>query len=135
MKKRGQVGIEFVITVGFALLILIPLSVLLYEHTAKTYEDVNNNQAGLIVRKVVDNANSVYYLGHPSTVTLKVYMPEDIEVVNITGREITFRLDNGGDVVGIANVNLTGSLSAESGLKYIKIAAMENYVNITEDVE
>lgn len=112
------------------------MTVLLYEHTAKTYEDVNNNQAGMIARKITDNANSVYYIGHPSTITLKVYMPEDIESINITGKNIIFKLDaERGDIVRTANVNLSGSLSAGSGLKYIKIAAMEKYVNITEDVE
>ena len=133
--KKGQVSIEFVITVGFALLILIPLTVLLYEHTSKTYDDVNNNQAGLIARKIADNANSVYYLGHPSIVTLKVYMPDTIESINLSGREIIFTLENGNEIAGLANVNLSGDLSSGSGLKIIKIAAMENYVNITEDVE
>ena len=132
--RRGQVGIEFVITIGFALLIIIPLTILLYEHTDRTYNEVNNNQAGLIARKIIDNANSVYYLGHPSIYTLKVYMPENIDSINISGRTIVFKMENGGDVVSVANVNLTGNITGNSGLRIIKISAMENYVNITEDV-
>jgi hypothetical protein len=122
-----------VITVGFAFLLIIPLSILFYEHMTSSYDDVNQNQAALIARKITDTANSVYYLGYPSSSTLKVYMPEGISVVNVTGREIVFIADSGSQIVSVANVNLTGSLSPGSGLRYIRISALENIVNVTED--
>ncbi len=132
MKKGGQVSIELVITVGFALLIIIPLTILLYEHTTKTHEEVNYNQANLIARKITDSANSIYYMGHPSATTLKVFMPEYITSINISGREIVFKSDNM-EIVNTANINMSGNLSHQSGLRYIKISAMENYVNISDD--
>ena len=135
MKKRGQSSIELLLTVGFAFLIIIPLTLLLYEHTTTTRDEINNNQAGLIARKITNTANSVYYLGYPSTMTLKVFMPENLEKINITNREIVFILDGGSEIVRMANANLTGSLEARSGLMHIRIAALENLVNITEDVE
>ncbi|MCK5283735.1 MAG: hypothetical protein KAK00_10120 [Nanoarchaeota archaeon] len=133
MKKRGQVSIEFVITVGFALLMIIPLTIVLYEHITKTNEGIYNNQAGLIARKIADSANSVYYIGHPTTKTLDVYMPEHIDLINITGREIIFKLSTGQEIVSMSNVNLTGSLLPASGRRRIKISALENMVNISED--
>lgn len=135
MKKRGQVSIELVLTVAFAVLIITPLIILLYGHTTSTYQEVNTNQAGLIVRKITDAADSVYYLGYPSMITLKVYMPDGIAMINISGRVAIFTLDSGSDVVSIASVNLTGYLSPGPGLRYIKISALENVVNITEDVD
>ena len=133
MKKRGQISVELVITFGFALMMIIPLTILLYQHTTETYDDVNNNQAGLIARKITDSANSVYYLGYPSTITLKVYMPESIDYINITGKEVIFVLESGKEVVSTANMNLTGEISPGSGLKFIRISALANKVNITED--
>lgn len=133
-KKRGQVSVEFVITVGFAFLMIIPLTILLYEHTTSTYENVNNNQAGLIARKITDSADSVYYLGHPSAMTLEVYMPEDIRSINITGREIVFKLDSSTEIVRTAAINLTGNLTAESGTRFIRISALEKEVRI-QDVQ
>ena len=60
-------------------------------------------------------------------------MPEGIDSVNITGRELIFNLDTGSEIVSTSNVNLTGQLSPSSGLKYIKISALANIVNISED--
>lgn len=134
-KKRGQISVELLITFGFALMMLIPLTILLYEHTIKTQEDVNNNQIGLIARKIIDSANSVYYLGHPTSITLKVYMPSDIKNISFANNEITFKLKDNNEIVSTANVNLTGSLIPSSGLKFIRISAMQNYVNITENAD
>ena len=133
MKKRGQYSIELVITFGFALLMIIPLALLLYTHMNDTVEDVNENQAGLIARKITDSANSVYYLGHPSKVTLKVYMPEDIVDINITNRTIIFTSESGSAVVRTAKIAMVGNITAGSGLKYIEVSAEKNFVKI-EDV-
>lgn len=135
LKKRGQVSVEFVITVGFAMLFIIPLTILLYQYTSQTHEDVSLNQAGLIARTVTDAANEVYYLGHPSTLTVKVFMPEYIEKVNLSGRNIIFTSYTGFDIVSTANVNLTGSVSPNSGLRLIQVTAYDNFVNVTDNVQ
>jgi uncharacterized protein (UPF0333 family) len=131
-KKRGQVSIELLITMGFALLIITALTILMYEHSTSSYEEINNNQAGLIARKITDAADSVYYLGHPSVTTLKLYMPDGIDNITISGREIIFNSD-GSEIVSLSNINLKGNISSSSGLRYISLKAMPNYVNISED--
>ena len=134
-KKRGQVSVEFVITIGFAFLMLIPIMVIFYEHNIKSNQEVNANQAGLIARKITDTSNSVYYLGHPTALTIKTYMPDGVESISITGKEVVFRLSTGQDVVSISNVNLTGNISTSPGLKNIRISALVNKVNVSEDVK
>lgn len=134
MKKRGQISIELVITIGFALLIIIPLTLLLYEYTIQRNQEINSNQAGLIARKITDAADSVYYIGYPTTKSLKIYMPEDIESINISGRTIIFRLTTGLEEVSVANINLTGYISPTSGRKHLIVSALEYMVNISEDV-
>ncbi|MBD3163925.1 hypothetical protein GF323_01885 [Candidatus Woesearchaeota archaeon] len=131
-KKRGQISIELVITIAFAFLITALLTVLLYEHSYSSYNDVNNNQAALIARKITDSADSMYYLGYPSSTTLKVYMPENIEYISIYQREVVFRMESGSEIVSTAKTNLTGNLSSSSGLRYIKISAMDNNVKIQD---
>jgi uncharacterized protein (UPF0333 family) len=132
--RKAQASMELIISFGFALLVIIPLTALLYEYTNRSHEDVSNNQAGLIARKITDAADSVYYLGHPSTTTIKVFMPEYIESINITEREIVFYMDKS-EIVSTAVVNMSGNISASSGLKFIKISAMPDYVYITDEVE
>ena len=132
-KKRGQISIELVLTVGFALVMIIPLTILLYEHNTNTQRDINGNQAHLIARKITDVADSVYYMGYPSTQTIKVYMPRQIDSINITDREITMFLDDGNEIVSSSKINLSGTVSPSSGLRLIQISAEEDYVKI-EDV-
>jgi len=132
-KKRGQISIELVITFGFALLMLIPLTILMYEHTTQTQDDIGINQAGLIARKITDTSNSVYYLGYPTSVTLKLYMPERINNISFQKNEIVILMETGQEIVSSANINLTGTISGDSGLMYLKVAAYENIVNITQN--
>jgi len=133
--KKGQVSVEYIITVGFALMIIIPLTILLFEHGTKTQEEININQAGLIARKIADTADSVYYIGYPTETVLKVYMPEHIENISTTGREFVIKFEGGNEIVSLSVVNLTTTLKPRSGLMLIRISALEKLVNITEDVD
>ena len=56
MKKGGQFSMEFLFTVGFALVMIIPLMVLFYDHTSSTKEDLDAQQSLLIARKIADSA-------------------------------------------------------------------------------
>ena len=130
---RGQVSMELILTFSFAILIISFLAIVFYEHTVTTNIDINSNQAGLIARKIADTASSVYYLGAPSTVALQVYMPENIKNITMQDREIVFTLDSGSEIIGLAKINLTGTLSPESGLRNIRISALDQKVNISDD--
>jgi len=86
MEKRGQFATEYLVVVGFILLLVFPLSLIAFEHITSTYEDVNNNQVGIIARKITDGSNSVYYMGYPSAQTVRVYMPAGISSIRVNGR-------------------------------------------------
>ena len=134
MGRRGQISIEYVIIMGFAMLITIPLIVIYYEHTNQTNDQVVTSQVDMIARKIVDNAESVYYLGEPSTTSIKVYMPDNVEEAIVYPHEVFFRVRTKGGATEIAQpstVTLNGSIRVTKGTRYISIESREDYVWIT----
>lgn len=68
--------------VGFILLILTPIIYLVYDYSNKYSMDIAVAQTNDIGHRIVDSAESIYYFGKPSRVTLELNMPSSI--VNMT---------------------------------------------------
>jgi hypothetical protein len=134
--RNGQVSIEYMFIIGFATMMTIPLLLIYYTYTSDSADSVASSQAIQIARSVVDSAESVYYLGTPSQTTLKVNFPDRIQSINLSNREIVFRLStNSGtvDVVQVSSVNLSGSLPTNQGIHILTIKAEVGYVKITSN--
>ena len=130
-EKNAQVSVEYVMIVGFILFITIPLILIFYEHTSSTNDQVITSQVDMIAKKVVDNAESVYYLGEPSKTRIKVYMPTNVEDVIIDNHEIVFKVKTRSGITDISqpsSVNISGSISVTKGIHYISIESKGDYV-------
>lgn len=130
-EKNAQVSMEYVIIVGFILFITIPLILIFYEHTSSTNDQVITSQVDMIAKKVVDSAESVYYLGEPSKTRIKVYMPTNVEDVIIDNYEIVFKVKTRSGITDISqpsSVNISGSISVTKGIHYINIESKGDYV-------
>jgi len=130
-EKNAQVSMEYVIIIGFIMLITIPLIVIFYEHTSNTSYQVITSQVDKIAKKVVDSAESVYYLGEPSKTRIKVYMPENVEQVVIHDKEIVFKVKTGSgltDISQISSVNISGDIAITPGIRYINIESKGDHV-------
>ena len=129
--KFAQVSMEYLVIVGFVLLITAPLIIIFYEHTATTNDQVITSQSDKIAKKIVDNAESVYYLGEPSKTRIKVYMPNNVEEIILQDYEVVFKVKtNSGisDIAHTSNVNISGSVSTTPGIHYISIESRGDYV-------
>jgi len=130
-EKNAQVSMEYVIIFGFILFITIPLILIFYEHTESTNDQIITSQVDKIVKKIVDNAESVYYLGEPSRTKIKVYMPNNVEQIILENYEVLFRVKTKSGISDIAHtsaVNISGSVSTHPGIHYITIESRGNYV-------
>ncbi len=130
-EKNAQVSVEYVIIIGFSLLITLPLILIFYEHTRATSDQVISSQVDQIARKIVDNSESVYYLGEPSKTRIKVYMPENVEDAIISNKEVTFRVKTKSgvtDISHICSVNISGYIAITPGIHYISIESKGDYV-------
>ena len=81
-------------------------------------------------KKIVDAAESVYYLGEPSQTTLRVNIPGNIVDINLSsGKEVIFKIKTGSGIVDIVqstSVNITGSLPTNNStyIRRIKKAGL-----------
>lgn len=133
---KSQVSVEYMFIMGFAALMTIPLLLIYYTYTSDSSDTVATSQALQIARKIVDSAESVYYLGKPSQTTLKLNFPERIYSTNLSNREVFFKIKtkNGiTDVVEISSVNLTGTLPITQGIHIITVKAEEGYVQVSSN--
>ena len=129
--RKSQVAMEYVMIVGFATLIAIPLFIIFNFYTMQTRDEVVLSQANSIATKIVDSAESVYYIGEPSKTTIKIYMPEAIENATIKDGYVIIRAKTKGtgtDIVKSSKINITGTLNTQPGIKNIAIEARGGYV-------
>ena len=140
MRKKGQVGMEYMTIVVFITVIIIPLILLYHTQYEGTNEQIRSNQADQIARKILDAAESVYYLGEPSKTTVKVYVPQNVENITIVGvsggGELVFHMRTryGTDeVVRTSPVEINGSIGESSGIKFITVESKGSYVQITSN--
>ena len=134
IKKKGQASMEFMIIIGFMLTILIPLSILYYQHVSNMNTDVKAEQLQKVANEIVDKAEEVYYLGSPSKITIKAYIPNDVKDIKIGSNEINFKLKTSSgisDIFAVSKVNITGSIENKEGIRTITIQAEDNNVRIT----
>ena len=135
MSRKSQISMEYMMVVGFSLLMVIPIISIYGMERVNMRQEVNIKQAQNIANKLADSAETVYYLGKPTKTTLKVYMPEDIESVTINGRTILFKMRYSKEITDVPppllSINVTGNLSIKPGIQYIEVAADDNGANIT----
>jgi len=124
------------LVMGFAVVMTIPLLLIYYSYSSDSSDSVATNQALQIARKIVDASESVYYLGKPSQTTLKLNFPERIDSINLSNKEVVFKIKTKtgiAEIVQISPVNISGSLPTSQGLHIITIKAEDGYVQITSN--
>jgi hypothetical protein len=134
----GQSSIEYLIIVGFALAVLSVLVVVYYEYQASSKQEITSSQIDRLGKKIVDSAEEVYFMGSPTRSTIKAYLPSGVDAITVYPRSLVFqvRSRNGiSDLEYPSSVNITGSISATQGIKYIRIIAQPGRVCIIDAAE
>lgn len=133
--RKAQSAVEYLVIAGFTLGIIAVLTIIYFNHTQESKLTIGSSQAERIVRKLVDTAEEVYFLGKPTQTTVKIYMPDNVEDVIIRENELNIRVNSLygiSDIEYPSSVNLSGNISSASGVKYIKIRAEDGYVWLGE---
>jgi len=131
---KSQFSVEFLLIMGFTTLLIIPLIIIFFTFTQETSDDINSAQLQQITREIVDNAESVYYLGEPSQSSLRVNIPNRIVLANLSGYEVVYKLKTKSgevDIVQVSNVNITGSLPVNKSRYLITFIARSNHVEVS----
>ncbi len=134
--KRGQVSIEYVAIFGFVFLMMIPLILIFFDQSGNVENSIAANHLRNLAIKITDKAETVYYLGNPSKTTVKTYLPDKVEYVNITDRTVIFgyrTVENTvQEIISVSQVNITGNITTDPGIHYIEIESTGDIVLIRE---
>ena len=132
-KKEAQISVEYMVIIGFVTIITIPLIIIYYTFTQEANDEITSSQISQIAKKIVDAAESVYYMGEPSQTALRINMPGNVISANLSsGKEIVFKIRSGtgeADIVQTALINISGELPTNKGTYIITVKAMSDYVN------
>lgn len=132
--SKAQVSVEYLLIIGFVAVITIPLIILYYNYTADSSDEIITSQINQIANKIVDAAESVYFLGEPSQTTIKAYIPSKITGASLDNKEVLFNVSTRAgisDIVKVSSVDLTGDLPIKPGTYLITIKARETDVEIS----
>jgi hypothetical protein len=137
VKTRAQSSLELLITVSFALIILLPIVILAFIQMTSTSSNLATGEAQAAATKIAEVAVNVGVQGPPAKQLLLIDMPPNIQQIIIgnsvstgsgLGHQIIFQVNtNAGlsDAVAYVPINVTGSLSSilSQGTYLINITA------------
>ena len=110
---KAQVATEYLFVIGLILAVLTPI---LYYATSESNNAINLNDAQDTAQALAKTADYVYSLGPGTSNKVTINMPSGVKNVTISGKEITLKTSQHGDVVGVSKANLTGNISSAQGI-------------------
>ncbi len=131
---KSQAATEYLMVISFVTLALIIVIFLTNFYSEITKNKISQSQLEISVNKIISSAESVYYAGEPSQVTVLVYFPKGISSMTLEGkaliieRETPFGISK---IVYLSRVNLTGNIPIEEGTKKLLIKATTDKVEIS----
>ena len=121
MPDRGQFAVEHLLVVAFGLLVIIPIVYFFYNYSVSQVDEVSMTQLNRMGNDILNNAESVYYMGKPSRITLDTNMPSGVKNITVLGsKELVFWATYNGKVSEVAfssNVPIGGPYINETGTK------------------
>jgi len=133
--RRAQASMEYMITVGIILLIVVPTAYLFYRQANASSEEIDLAQADRFGRAVVANAESVYYLGPPSRIIIEERLPQNVQDIGIIRDPVSqtylfsITIKTSGGILTLTfptNVNIVGAFANQDlneGIKKIRLEA------------
>ena len=131
MEMRGQVSVEYMILIGFVMIVLSALLLISLVYTTDFDDSVTLSQVDRIVAEMADAVDTVYYQGEPSRTTLKIFFPEGIEGVQLNQTDINFKVRTRSGVTDVfrkTSVPMQGIIDTGYGYHNMLIEARQGYV-------
>ncbi len=109
LRKRGQVGMEYLIIVSFITFVIISMVVVSYYYIDSSKKRMNDNQIESLGKSIVNSAESVFYEGAPSQIIITVYIPKGVQSIQVT------------DYALIINSSSTAGVSTRAFISKVKL--------------
>jgi uncharacterized protein (UPF0333 family) len=133
--KRGQISTEYLIVVGFVVFLVLGIIGVAFFYTSITNDQIKVSQVSNFANKIISSAESVFYAGEPSKLTVTGYLPVGINSFDILPSEIVVSITTSSGITKMSftsNVPLTGNITYNEGVKRLQILAQQDEVLISE---
>lgn len=138
MGDRGQSSVEFLLVIGVGMVILLPATLLFFNYSQRSSDDLKFGQLIRMGNDIVNNAEQVYYYSDPSKIQIEDVMPPDVENITIQNdwpnriNLITFWVRSKGNDVPVTfftKISINGTFEARdysAGRKRISLEVMKS---------
>ena len=131
---RGQAGVEYMIIIAFVTFAVMSILVMAYFYSDKIGDGIKLNQVESFATQLTNSAESIFYSGEPSKITLRLYIPAGVKSIEINSDYlIIITTTSSGDNKRVfeSRVPLQGEISVSEGIKKLTLEAKEDYVLIS----
>lgn len=132
--KRGQSGVEYLIIVGFVTFAVLFIFSIAIVYSNSINDNLRINQMENFANQLISSSESVFFAGEPSQIVIKLYLPKNVEELQISGNEIVFTIEtsNGLNTRSYrSKVPLDGSITNSPGEKKLLLKATNDAVEIS----
>ncbi len=132
--KKAQVSMEYMIIIGFSLMVMIPIIILAtnystdYSYKFKSYQA---QKAADIFTKISDE---LFFEGYPSKRTIKIYIPDNIKDSYIINKTIVFELRQKNDIIKVYSTAEYANMSFENKIENSGYLTFELYHAINDTI-
>lgn len=133
--KRGQISVEYLIVVGFVVFLVISILGVALAYSSSLKDSIKFYQIEGYATKITSGAESVFFAGEPSKVTITAYLPSGVRSVEIIEDQIVIEVSTSTGVSKTAyrsDVPIYGSLTGSEGVKVVHIEAGASGVMLSE---
>jgi len=134
--QKAQVGVEYMIIIGFVTLAIMSIVTLAYFYSGHIKDRIRLNQVENFASQLISSAESVFFAGEPSKTTVRLYLPEGVEDITIMTDQIiiTTRVSSGLNKRGFeSQVPLSGTITSTMGIKKLLLQANDDDVLISQN--
>jgi uncharacterized protein (UPF0333 family) len=131
---KAQIAVEYIIIVSLVIAFLIPVWGYIGGVKRQANTQLMFSYAQNAVDRIVDTAELVYSQGPPAKLRIKVYIPQGVENINVTGYMARMGISLEGqysDVMAASSAPMNGTLPTIEGSYWVSIEAADNHVEIS----
>lgn len=136
-KKRGQIGVEYLIVVGFVTFAIISIIALAFFYSNEIKDRIRLNQVESFTDQLISSSENIFFAGEPSKTTVRLYLPEGVDGFVVNGNTIlvTVKVSGGQNIREYESnvpLSLSGGMTLSEGLKKLTLEAYDDRVEITQ---
>jgi len=133
--NRGQVGIEYMLIVGFVTFAILSVLVIAVFYSDKIKDRVKVNQIEAFATQLLNSAESVFFAGEPSKSTVNLYLPSGVNDIDIISNSLVINFSTSSPIDDLrvfeSRVPIQGTITSGEGIKKLTLEATPTYLSIS----